>query len=207
MKSVLCSINPRACQLIASGKQTVLVTKTVPNNLVSFEDFEAFKVYIYCMKARRGNLIMAKSDEMSLLFGRNSIVAVNGGCAKDEDISLFGKVIGEFVCEWVHEFKVFENGTVQDWNFANLQNSHLPYDELAEFIGRGKYGYALRISQLKIYDKPKNLNEFHEPCSDMNNCLNVAFRTAGRSLDKCFDCGCGIKRPPRYWCCVEPLSQ
>lgn len=118
-----------------------------------------------------------------------------------------GKIVGEFVCDTVDKFKVFENGSVQNWNYADLEKSCLPYDEIAEYVGKDKYGYALHISDLKIYIKPKKLNEFHKPCSDIDNCLNKAFREAGESLDKCFDCGCGLNRPPQSWCYVEELQE
>lgn len=118
-----------------------------------------------------------------------------------------GKIIGEFVCDAIDKFKVFENGSVQYWNAANLEKSCLSYDEIAEYIGKEKYGYALRISDLVIYSKSKNLSEFHKPCSDVDYCLNRTFRDTGNSLDKCFDCDCKIVRPPQSWCYVEELSE
>ena len=44
MKSVLMSINPRWCELIANGKKTVEIRKTKPK----LEP--PFKCYIYCTK-------------------------------------------------------------------------------------------------------------------------------------------------------------
>lgn len=42
MKSVLISIQPKWCELIASGKKTIEVRKTKPNS------YTPFKCYIYC---------------------------------------------------------------------------------------------------------------------------------------------------------------
>lgn len=44
MKSVLISIQPKWCELIASGKKTIEVRKTKPKLETPF------KVYIYCTK-------------------------------------------------------------------------------------------------------------------------------------------------------------
>ena len=69
---------------------------------------------------------------------------------------------------------------------------------LANYLGEDKNGlckngYAWHISDLKIYDKPKELGEFRKVC------LN----------GKCSDCiyeECKITRPPQSWCYVEELQ-
>ena len=91
MKAVLISIQPRFCELIASGEKTVEVRKTAPK-------LEApFKVYIYCTKKK-------KPDEYgSIIFYKdpNGICVDNGeGCSP----LLTGMVIGEFVCDRMEEF-------------------------------------------------------------------------------------------------------
>lgn len=50
MKSVLISIQPKWCELIASGKKTVEVRKTKPKLETPF------KVYIYCTKDNTDNV-------------------------------------------------------------------------------------------------------------------------------------------------------
>ena len=77
MKSVLISIKPKWCELIASGKKTVEVRKTRPKLDVPF------KCYIYCTK---GKTIYHPRD----IFGNEA---------------LNGKVIGEFVCDKVVQFE------------------------------------------------------------------------------------------------------
>ena len=77
MKSVLISIKPKWCELIASGEKTVEVRKTKPNVVTPF------KCYIYQTKSKWMFNILRKiglSDMANkLLLGK-------------------GKVIGEFVC-------------------------------------------------------------------------------------------------------------
>ena len=42
-----------------------------------------------------------------------------------------GKVIGEFVCDSIFPIRVFENGTIQDYMFHNIDKSCVPYDDIS----------------------------------------------------------------------------
>ena len=59
MKSILISIQPKWCELIASGKKTIEVRKTRPKIDVPF------KVYIYCTK---GKYFLYKNPNNGELF-------------------------------------------------------------------------------------------------------------------------------------------
>lgn len=181
MKSVLISIQPKWCELIASGKKTVEVRKTKPKLQTPF------KCYIYCTKAKEyfslGGGLYACSDELYRLptgeikFGDSFELAGNWSGQYGKDNFYNGKVIGEFVCDDIGEFKVFENGSVQYWNYHELGKTCLTYDELANYIGKNKDGYGWHISDLVIYAKPKELNAF------------------------------GLKRPPQSWGYVDELAK
>lgn len=164
MKSVLISIQPKWCELIASGKKTVEVRKTAPKEV-------PFKVYIYQTK---------ESKRRFLDHRFNSFFA---GTSHYKDM---GKVIGEFICDRIEKFSVFENDTVQNWNYAELCNSCLSYDEVSSYIGKDKIGYAWHISELKIYDKPRELGEFLTPSGTGGVWGNHY-----------------LSRPPQSWCYVE----
>lgn len=71
-----------------------------------------------------------------------------------------GKVIGHFICDEVIPIRVFENGSIQDWNWNSLSRSKVPYDDMSRYIGHNKVGYGWNISELTIYDEPKDLSEF-----------------------------------------------
>ena len=93
MKSVLISIQPKWCELIASGRKTVEVRKTRPKLDTPF------KCYIY----------QTKESKRSFLDHRfNS--AINGISHHSE----MGKVIGEFVCDKIYPIKVFSNCSIQN---------------------------------------------------------------------------------------------
>ena len=83
-----------------------------------------------------------------------------------------GQVIGEFICDKVDEYN-FHNG-LTEFNSMGLpsriygsylifaddyKSMCLSYDEVKNY-GKGKTLYGWHISDLKIYDKPKELWDF-----------------------------------------------
>ena len=102
MKSVLMSIAPKWCELIANGEKTIDVRKTKPKIETPF------KCYIYCTKEKYKNKYLHTSNKKNrLLFWHNK-----GDCeivCQPENTSYiahscFGKVIGEFVCDEISKF-------------------------------------------------------------------------------------------------------
>lgn len=159
MKSVLISIQPKWCELIASGKKTIEVRKTRPKIETPF------KCYIYATKATKWfrSAIMLTSDEL-LWLSNGKIKMCNGFelCADGEDYQCVnGKVIGEFVCDKISEI------WFSPWSHceyvSDIENlykaSCLNFDEMFSYLGEGG-GYGWHISDLKIYDKPRELSEF-----------------------------------------------
>ena len=185
MKSVLISIQPKWCELIASGKKTVEVRKTKPKLETPF------KVYIYCT-----------------LSGSNDFFKEN--C--NGDISQWnkskmsfkkGKVIGEFVCDKIIDIDygieegVYFDGEYQEGFETNGNGNNptcLSFTELENYLTEN-VGYGWHISDLVIYDTPKELSEFHLPCIP--------------ECDGLCEYGClrPLKRPPQSWCYVERLGE
>lgn len=190
MKSVLISIQPKWCELIASGKKTVEVRKTAPKLPTPF------KCYIYCTNTKpylvwgdvfRGNW----ETEFTHLSGYNRKEA-----EKIWDV-FNGKVAGEFVCDRIEEFTPTEKG-VAFKRFRALHETCLTVAEIRAYLG-GKVGYGWHISDLVIYDEPKPLTDFV-----VRECLWHNIRNNGcidASKEQCFDCR--LKRPPQSWCYVE----
>lgn len=207
MKSVLISIHPKWCELIADGKKTVEVRKTRPKIETPF------KCYIYCTNTKpylvwgdvfRGNW----ETEFTHLSGYNRKAA-------EEIWDVFnGKVIGEFVCDSIFPIIVFENGAIQDYMFHNIDKSCVPYDDIANYIGKDQTGYGWHISDLLIYDQPRELSEFRIFCKsydDGDKCDDCKYFIDGRGYEYDeSDCGCnGIKpleRPPQSWCYVDTIT-
>lgn len=94
-----------------------------------------------------------------------------------------GKVIGEFMCDGFDEFTPTENG-IAFKRFSALHRTCLSVAEIREYLC-GKIGYGWHISDLKIYEKPRELSEFFTPMGKRPSYM--------------------IERPPQSWCYVEEV--
>lgn len=172
MKSVLISIQPKWCELIASGKKTIEVRKTKPKLETPF------KCYIYCTK---DNTFAEKTLRGFDDKGKAIYYKANKG-----------KVIGEFVCDRITEYECSSKGHGE---LATTCGTCLTYDEIINYCN-GNELYGWHISDLKIYDKPRELSEFEFPKDDAY--LNY------RKRNQYFK---GITRPPQSWCYIERSEQ
>ncbi len=116
----------------------------------------------------------------------------------------FGKVGMRVVCDKVEKFDVpypaWDKGYLNDI----LKNSCLTYNDLHSYIGSGNRGYGWHISDLKIYDKPKELSEFNRPCSYAGLCFScdrAKFTSKGDRI-----CQAMITRPPQSYMFVEEIE-
>lgn len=174
-KAVLISIRPKWCQKIVSGEKTIEVRKTKPKLETPF------KCYIYCTLPKYPHEDFIATDYPRPQF--------YGG----------GKVIGEFTCDRIFPINVFNNGSIQNWLFEHMERSCLAYEELAGYIGNGKTGHGWHISDLLIYDQPRELSEFRRATDPCDSCH-------AEYTWECTDCkkfSGDIKRPPQSWCYVE----
>lgn len=219
MKSILQSIKPQYCELIASGKKTIEVRKTRPKLDVPF------KVYIYETKTG----YVSRSKENDILV----------------PIKYLGKVIGEYVCDEIIEYEtefhpsndlfqgiwktVYDEDIEDTINFIETSNDYdnpndcdmcrkscLSFDDIRNYVGYGdRKFYAWHISNLKIYDKPKELYDFIKPCTDpYQYCQGCEHGHINYPCDVetyedlsgcCFDTVClnRIRKAPQSWCYVE----
>lgn len=237
MKAVLISIQPKWCELIASGKKTVEIRKTKPKLETPF------KVYIYATKPRHYFKIaehLAATDEN--LFLSNGTVKMSDGfenwAAGIKVEYLNGKVIGEFVCDKVYDIKPhfdkpdFCNQYLCDWNWGK-GTACLSFTEMNDYL-KGEKGCGWHISNLVIYDKPKELGEFYkcgapsidelldieelcQYCSDTGygeyktyGTPNGPVMCEGRFCDKAYqeylDENFSLIRAPQSWCYVEGVT-
>lgn len=114
-----------------------------------------------------------------------------------------GKVIGEFTCDRIFPINVFDNGGIQNWFFEHMERSCLTYEGLADYIGNGRTGHGWHISNLKIYDKPRELREFKKNNRD---CFYADLGLAKRDCPDCKNSGCFLEHPPQSWCYVEAME-
>lgn len=209
-KAVLLSIRPNWCKKILDGEKTVEVRRTCPVHGTPF------KVYIYCT--------LAGSDSLFMDVLNRDIAAWNRGGWPGKK----GRVIGEFICKKITGLA--HVGETGNWEPASLHvmapgSYYKPADELlkaacmskeaAEKYLKGRDGCAWHISYLKIYDKPRELDEFSRfGFFGMNGtgvCGNEGckhYEPSGNYMEPptCAIDGCYLNRPPQSWCYVEELS-
>lgn len=186
MKSVLLSIQPRWCGLIAAGKKTLEIRKSRPNLKTPF------RCYIYCTKGKpflnnkNGQVYISKDD----VFGNLGYGLYH---------RLNGRIIGEFVCSDIDRLgcvgsldgakKVTWIGIYDRmnscWRNFDPSLSCLNDEQVKRYLS-GNDGFAWNISNLKIYDAPKCLGEF----------------TRLRETKFGFE-PVRMERPPQSWCYVE----
>ena len=194
-KAVMISIRPKWCEKICNGEKTIEVRKTRPKLETPF------KCYIYCTQARERLITILKDGDENygeIYRGKPVFIKTDEGSVCD----MWGKrqkVIGEFVCDRIFPIDVYDNGCIKDWNFECMWQACLPYEGIAAYIGREKRGYGWHISDLKIYDQPKELSEFKGLCKVESDCCACPYYNYSK-----MDCdGRTIKRPPQSWCYVE----
>lgn len=164
-KAVLISIRPEWAEKILSGEKTLEIRKSRPNMETPF------KCYIYCTN--------------------------NSGWLTNREEFLNRKVVAEFVCDkitWLTHIgfsgvpgirlAAMKNGHTID-GFFDFSGSCLTTPQIEKYLDGGD-GYAWHISNLEIYDTPKQLSEF-------TGLRKTKFGYAPNE----------VKRPPQSWCYVE----
>lgn len=166
MKSVIVSIQPQWCELIASGKKTIEVRKSAPKEV-------PFKVYIYQTKKRWIYKLLPWLKERQ------------------------AKVIGEFVCDKVDRF----DSKWSEWAYSVApidipctmpiseekaiklckEQAFLANEDIVAYFGDEDWKAAFwHISDLKIYDEPKELGEF-------KNSKNLLIKKPFQSWGYCYE--------------------
>lgn len=144
MKAILISIHPQWVAKILNGEKTIEIRKRFPKDFVGW-------VYIYCTKGKP-NLWLPyeydcfEQDEASQPY-------LSDGPMLDIDTKLNGKVCARF---WVDKVDSFDWYQV-DEELCAL--SCLTEKQLEDYVGSG-IAYAIHITNLEIFDKPKEIEEF-----------------------------------------------
>lgn len=193
---ILQSIKPQYCELIASGKKTIEVRKTRPKLQTPF------KVYIYMTTEKRLSIFIKKGDYCGVGPDGNPAYA-----NRNEPVRRYNplerKVIGEYICDRIQEYPYVE-GEYDISSTVDGDVACLTYPEFAKY-GKGKTLYGWHISNLKIYDKPKELSEFYKSCGTQN-CRDCQFWFNNGEYAACETRPMRqLKRPSQSWCYVEEI--
>lgn len=192
-KSVLLSIQPYWVFLIVAKsmgwninkEKTIEVRKSYPKD----ENWDKV-IKIYCGKDKKSFAKIPK-EYQSLMK------------------QYLGKVIGEFVCDKIDYFSFSESewaysvapaGSVMPMHETTAlkimeEQGCLSVDDISAYFGDEDYtAYFWHISNLVIYDKPKELSEFEKP----HEYIYQSYRKQNSFFK-------GITRPPQSWGYVEEL--
>lgn len=188
MKSVLISIKPKWCELIAGGKKTIEVRKTKPRIDTPF------KCYIYETTTGKviGEFMCDEIQNYECEFVDDNCYEEIASVFVDEDGDRTGFI------EW-------SNDGISPYENTDLyKESCVQYNDLKKYMGMG-FGqfYGWHISELKMYDKPKELGEFRK--YKIKECWYADLGLAKRDCSDCKDITCFVSRPPQSWCYVEGL--
>ena len=204
--SILISVHPLMVNFINGRLKKIELRKTKPSVGTPF------KCFIY----------ETKSKYKTRLFGREVVCQGRG------------KVIGEFICNEISNY-IEKRGNDFYWTFQSSEETKEFFDktclrteQLFEYVGDSNYLYGWHISDLTIYDKPKELSEFIKPFKydgDGLRCCakeelediyewdcETLFKNKYPNFDfdncKCEDCPKAkdfyrLTRPPQSWCYVQ----
>lgn len=175
MRSILISIKPEWIAKILNGEKTIEIRKTAPKCGLPID------VYIYCTKTIKP---VSRYEWGEFTF---------------DDLPKLGKIVARFTLKAVHKF---------DWRlvanpFFKVRGSCLDYDQLRKYATDKKgvvhdlYGWC--ISDLEIFDEPKELSEFYSPRldKDVTKLFNNSIQLSNGKWVKRLD------RAPESYCFVE----
>lgn len=215
MKYILLSIRPKWCDKICheigkdeNGKpiyeKRIEVRKTAPKEV-------PFKAYIYCTIGNgvKGDYLVPSGIQCGKVIGEfvcdriEEFYCASVPYQRENNLG-YGRFIdnGVYKVDGWHEGIVFErNDRFIDsmLNNNDLKEMCLSVQELFDYIGIGKHLYAWHISDLKIYDKPKELSEFKMGCKGCKerDTYHCKFYCYGERP---------LTRPPQSWQYVEELE-
>ena len=190
-KAVLISIRPKWCEKIVNGNKTIEVRKTRPKMDTPF------KCYIYCTLPKYPHEDFIATNYLRPQF--------YGG----------GKVVGEFTCDridWIThigytgipnlvETRICDAATMRTSPVGGMLNAAcLTPKMLNDYLAWGD-GYGWHISDLRIYDAPRELSEFRRACPNSWYCESCAMYRENNGT--CGNESLQLKHAPQSWCYVE----
>lgn len=185
MKSVLISIRPSWCGRIACGEKTIELRKTKPKQAAPF------KCYIYCTSRINGPLSVFWNGD---IIGNGKVIGEflcdrieefeSEFYSSDNVLNAIYRVVEDEDYPGERIYTSIATNEEDSENFWICSLSCLSFEEIKKYIGYAKREtafYGWHISDVVIYDQPKELNSFY--------CRKL------------------LTRPPQSWCYVEEVGE
>ena len=169
-KSILLSIKPEWVAKILNGEKTIEIRKKFPKDYVGW-------VYIYCTK--KCNITQDNKGEY---------VTEDKNCRINPRFSIHGYVVARFWCDKVEEIYWQPNFDLADDSYYTRTLADIELEkkiclkakDFIKYLGC-QNGYAIHISKLEVFERPKELTEFNRygnyPCRE-----GLAFERMDRTL-------------------------
>lgn len=172
MKAIMISIKPKWCAKIMNGEKTIEVrkNKALANAIQKLIDENGYAdIYVCCTKA------------LTRLYGEQSPFIENHlnyfaddfseGLDSNDTGFLNGKVVFKFRCYEIKEisWQLDICGLDQHHLYDFLDKCGLNCFELKNYL-KMENGYVIHISDLEIFDEPKELSEFERKKAPQNFC-------------------------------------
>ena len=197
MKSVLLSVRPEWVAKILNGEKTIEIRKKFPKDYVGW-------VYIYCTK--NGNDYYGMPTDLvdyrgCAIYNKFKLMPKGEKVTTDDNQPrLNGKVIARFWCDKVENI-IFGTTLYNDlgfftgdlYDFDLYKQSCLTKKEMRNYLKvkpNGLSGYAIHITKLEIFDKPKDISEFETRHWNSKNPFE---------RDNVYE----LTRAPQSWCYIE----
>ena len=178
MKAIMMSIRPQHVANILNGIKTLEIRKRFPKNYVGW-------VYIYVTHGRQ-LLDLRKQDTKDNY--RLTAQSKSNNVRWSYPPLLNGKVVAIFWCDDVEKF----DRIVIDFEREYIkQNACISQLELDNYI-KDNIGYAIHITDLEIFNKPKEISEFEHQVVYVN-----VYTGEKRYLRE------PLRKAPQSWCYVE----
>lgn len=170
MKAILMSIRPQWVAKILNGEKTIEIRKKFPKDYVGW-------VYIYA--THNGGLLTDNGENHYYIVESQQCKKL----VKKNGIVINGKVVARFWCDKVDEFYDFDDDL--------CESACLDRGQMLDYLGN-KNGYAIHITNLEIFDKPKEISEFWNKRERMF--------VNGKML---YDHRFYLTNAPQSWCYIE----
>ena len=183
MKAIMISIKPKWVAKILNGEKTVEIRKTMPKCDLPID------VYIYCTKDRFSGCLY---DEMTKKYEPYMGTHM-----------LNGKVVAKFTLNKVEEWDIWQEDLEEKIKLACLSTKE--FDDYS----KGQVAYAWHISNLVIFDEPKELSEFKKPNTPSYEQTKPFAEMFGEPYTQeeykkqCERFGFVLTKAPQSWCYVE----
>lgn len=170
MLDILMSVHQEWIVKMASGEKTDELRKTWPKNIPT-----PFRVRLYCTRGRGPQTLLLDGNGGATIGDYRNVA--NGWQIGN------GYVVGEFICPGRTIVKAgFDRDLV-----AIGRTTCLAPSSIISYIGEGHHGSAWHVRDLKIYDKPMELDRFFMPAERDGAWL------------------CRVERAPQSWCYIEQI--